>query len=133
MCNACPKPRDETRIQAGLKQFKANRPPRTGAPNRGAPNRGPNPQNRPPFKKIDGRAMKLNKKGVYVLDQKEVRDRRTKDTLQLALAALGQSGLAPTSSPPARTPETPIGLESQRLIDRVTTVRTVQEALADLL
>ena len=45
MCNACPKPRDETRIQAGLKQFQANRPPRTGAPNRGAPNRGLNPQN----------------------------------------------------------------------------------------
>ena len=77
--------------------------------------------------------MKLNKKGVYVLDQREVRAQRTKDTLQLALAALGQSGLAPTSSPPARTPETQNGLESQGLTDRVTTVRSVQQALADLL
>ncbi len=77
--------------------------------------------------------MKLNKNGVYVLDQKEVRDQRNKDTLQLALAALGQSGLAPTSSPPPRTPETQIGLESSRSTDRVANVRTIQQVLAALL
>ncbi len=77
--------------------------------------------------------MKLNKKGVYVLDQREVRARCSKDTLQLALAALGQSDLAPTSSPPARTPETQIGLESSGSTDRVTNVRTIQQVLAALL
>ena len=77
--------------------------------------------------------MKLNTKGVYVLDQTQVRDQRTKDMLQVAIAALGQSDLAPTSSPPARTPETQIGLESQGSTDRVANVRTIQQVLAALL
>ena len=136
MCNDCPKPRDEARIQQALKQFRSSRPPRKGPPtNRGAPNRGPNPQNRPPFKRIDGRAMKLNKKGAYVLDQREVRDQRNKDTLTLAMAALGHSDLTPTSPEPVTTPVPLNGTESLGTSDRYRAVpaRTTQSIIAGLL
>jgi hypothetical protein len=79
--------------------------------------------------------MKLNKKGAYVLDQREVRDQRNKDALTLAMAALGQSDLTPTSPEPERTPETQIGLESQRPQDRyrAVPVRTIQSIIEGLL
>ena len=82
-------------------QFRSNQPPYRGPPYRGPPNRG----GRPPFKKIDGKAMILNKKGVYVLDQKKVRDQRKKGELTATIAALDNQP-PPTYSPPEQTPET---------------------------
>jgi hypothetical protein len=74
--------------------------------------------------------MKLNKKGVYVLDQKGVRDQRNKDTLTLAMAALGHSDL-PTPSAPARSP-VPSDTESHEP-SRTVPVRTIQSIIAGLL
>ena len=78
--------------------------------------------------------MKLNKNGVYVLDQKEVRDQRNTDTLTIALAALGQSDLhSHTSSPPDRIPVTLNGHESEGSSDRIVNVRTIQSIIRNLL
>jgi hypothetical protein len=78
--------------------------------------------------------MKLNKKGVYVLDQRQVRAQRDQDTLTLAMAALGHSDLSTTSSPPVQPP-VPSGTESQGPLDRYRTVpvRTIQSIIEGLL
>jgi hypothetical protein len=79
--------------------------------------------------------MKLNKKGVYVLDQREVRDQRNKDTLTLAMAALGHSDLTPTSPEPVKPPVPQNGTESLGPSERYRAVpaRTIQSIIAGLL
>lgn len=84
----CPKPRNQPRIDNKRAEFRARR---------GNNHKKKRHDRQPKRKTIDGRPHILNKKGAYVLDQKQARERK-KEKIQQALIAEADN---PESAPPA--------------------------------
>lgn len=119
---------NEARIAKARDRFRARR--------RSGPRPGSGPQRRPPRKRINGRPMVLNKKGVYVLDQKKLRQQKRKIYVEAALAALRNQDPAPAPPPsPAPTPQANVGTSVDPVPSTTKTVRptTIQEILRGLL
>ena len=122
----CPKPRDQPRIDAARKQFRAQNPNRSGRP--------------PRRKTIDGKPMIRNRKGVYVLDQKKVRDTQKKKILQGLISALESQSKtrAPTDTPAddsqtAATPDSGASTAAARSSTDKTEVSFKAEAIRSVL
>ena len=100
--NDCTAPRDEARIERERTQFRAKRGNSGGGGRGGRFDRNPR---RPPFKKMDGKPMVLNRKGAYVLDQKKVQSQRKQTRVDQALAALNGPTRPAPAPPPPSTPQ----------------------------
>ena len=119
----CPKPVDRTRVEKNRKRFFDLK------------NKNGSNFKRPPFKRINGKPMKLNKKGVYVLDQKQNHQEVRKAMLARQRGNRAHHASLPppaSTAPPRQVPEqTPNGaIGGQPNLAHVTQVR---DALRQLL
>ena len=97
----CKAPRNEENIKKHLEQFKQKKKGRRKGKSKDKPKR----------KMEDGRPVVLNKKGVYVLDQKKSREMKKeaakKELTDKLAAVLGTAAVGQPSAPPAPTPAPP--------------------------